>query len=248
MNAVLQCINGTRKIGHCSHPTSVVNEWCKLRKNLKTSKEPVDPTDFKKALDETKKFEKDKGSQDSVGFLVVLLDMLPCEYTMFKGRFKSRLRCSRCTHTNNTYNDFTVMNLSITGDSLDTIYKNFTKTDNDVDYSCERCKKNTKHSKKITVNKFPQRLIISFKRFTSSLKVRRDHIEFSEEMMLEGNSYKLYAIVEFQGSYSNGHYIASVYDFDQNLWKVYNDSLDSDRIFCIEEFISSAYILMYEMF
>ena len=56
----------------------------------------------------------------------------------------------------------------------------------------------------------------------------------------------LYAVVEYQGSYKGGHYIVTVYDFENDIWRVYNDSLVSDRIFQKEEFRETAYILFYE--
>ncbi len=247
MNSILQALFQTREIGHCRHQSSVVKAWCKLRKQYDSTMEGViNPTEFKKELDDTKQFEG-KGSQDSVGFLTILLDMLPCESSLFKGKLKSRIRCVTCGWHSDKCDDFTVLTLPITGTDLDTIYKNFTSVEENVTYKCEKCKQNTIHTKKITIKKFPQRLIISLKRFTSKLTIIRSHVDFPvKRLVLDGIEYTLYAIVEYQGSYKGGHYIVTVYNFDDDIWRVYNDSLVSDRIFQKEEFLETAYILFYE--
>ena len=247
MNSILQALFQTREIGHCRHQTPVVKAWCKLRKQYdSTMKGVIDPSEFKKELDDTKKFEG-KGSQDSVGFLTILLDMLPCESSLFRGKFKSRIRCSLCQWYSDKYDDFTVLTLPITGSNLSILYRNFTNVEENVTYKCIKCMRNTIHTKKLTVKRFPDRLIISLKRFTSDLDVIRTHVDFPvKRLVLDGISYKLYAVVEFQGSYGGGHYIATVYNFKDDMWRVYNDALVSDRIFQKEEFCETAYILFYE--
>ena len=247
MNVVIQCLVRTPDIGHCRHSSKVVKQWCLLRNKMLLSDFPVDVSEFKKELDETKKFEKE-GCQDSVSFLTVLLDMLICESSLFKGKYRSRLKCSICHHHNDTFTTFTSINLPITGHDLITLYNNFTKIEQDVNYKCEKCEVNTKHSKKISVHEFPDRLIISFNRFTSDMKKIKDIIYFpTEQLSLEKYTFKLYGIIEFLGDrIEGGDYIATIRA--NNEWKKYNDSVVSDREFNHHDYGESAYVLFYQKF
>lgn len=96
----------------------------------------------------------------------------------FQGQYLSQLRCLECGLTSTTYNAFQILSLPIpeklgsnTTITLDDCLKEFVNTellDNNNKWHCPRCKKFTKLTKKISITRLPQVLIIHFKRFKVS--------------------------------------------------------------------------------
>lgn len=94
----------------------------------------------------------------------------------FQGQYLSQLRCLECNSTSTTYNAFSILSLPIPqklGNPnvpvlLDECLKEFTATellDDNNKWHCSSCKKFTKLTKKITITRLPEVLIIHFKRF-----------------------------------------------------------------------------------
>lgn len=97
----------------------------------------------------------------------------------FQGQYLSQLKCLECGLTLTTYNAFLILSLPIpeklchgnTTLTLDDLMKEFVTTellDNENKWHCPRCKKFTKLTKKISITRLPQVLIIHFKRFKIS--------------------------------------------------------------------------------
>lgn len=96
----------------------------------------------------------------------------------FQGQYLSQLKCLECQATSTTYNAFTVLSLPIpsklgnTGNILlDDCLKEFTAVellDDNNRWRCPNCKRQTKSTKKISITRLPQVLIIHFKRFKLS--------------------------------------------------------------------------------
>lgn len=96
----------------------------------------------------------------------------------FQGQYLSQLRCLECRMSSTTYNAFSILSLPIPeklGSAqsllLDACLKEFTTTellDDNNKWHCPRCKKFTKLTKKISITRLPQVLIIHFKRFKIS--------------------------------------------------------------------------------
>lgn len=93
----------------------------------------------------------------------------------FEGQFLSQLKCLECGHTSTTYNSFSILSLPIpqklskTGIVLlQDCLEEFTTTellDDDNQWHCPVCRKFVKSTKKLTITRLPQILIIHFKRF-----------------------------------------------------------------------------------
>jgi ubiquitin carboxyl-terminal hydrolase 2/21 len=69
---------------------------------------------------------------------------------------------------------------------------------------CEKCKKRRKMSKKFSIEKYPQLLVIHLKRFGDSSgfsrrKITAD-IRFPEMMAMDGNKYELQSVCNHFGS------------------------------------------------
>ena len=105
---------------------------------------------------------------------------------------------------------------------------------------CEKCKKRRKMSKKFSIEKYPQLLVIHLKRFGDSTgfsrrKITAD-IRFPEVMAMDGNKYELQSVCNHFGSSKNfcsgffllifkvggGHYTA--FGKTASGWFDYNDS------------------------
>lgn len=97
----------------------------------------------------------------------------------FQGQYSSQLRCLNCGATSTTYNAFLILSLPIPtrlGSSpptllLDDCLDAFVTTellDDDNKWFCPHCKKRTKLTKKLTITRLPQVLIVHFKRFKIS--------------------------------------------------------------------------------
>lgn len=96
----------------------------------------------------------------------------------FQGQYLSQLKCLECGLTSTTYNAFLILSLPIPeklGSFKDILLhdclENFVTTellDENNKWHCPRCKRFTKLTKKITITRLPQVLIIHFKRFKIS--------------------------------------------------------------------------------
>lgn len=96
----------------------------------------------------------------------------------FQGQYSSRLRCIECGMTSTTFSAFLILSLPIpsrlgntTSLLLDDCLKAFVTTellDDDNKWFCPRCKRRTKLTKKMTITRLPQVLIVHFKRFQIS--------------------------------------------------------------------------------
>ncbi|CUM63962.1 uncharacterized protein PRCAT00001550001 [Priceomyces carsonii] len=93
----------------------------------------------------------------------------------FQGQYLSQLKCLECGHTSTTYNAFSILSLPIPEKLnstptvlLEDCLQEFVTTellDEFNKWFCPNCKKFTKLTKKITITRLPQVLIIHFKRF-----------------------------------------------------------------------------------
>ncbi|GIY42901.1 ubiquitin carboxyl-terminal hydrolase 2 [Caerostris darwini] len=118
---------------------------------------------------------------------------------------------------------------------------------------CEACKKKSRSSKKIEVNKFPRVLVIHLKRFSASSygqklnmmidcpQVLGNMSEFSAQNSI-GDSYVLYGVVDHDGSNNSGHYIAKCRNPYTKEWHEFNDSRVSKATNIVT---SKSYILFY---
>lgn len=186
---------------------------------------------------------------------------------LFEGQLKSVLTCTECGYVSNTFDPALGLSLPIkksysSSVSLLDCLELFTQEevlDGNEKTMCARCKRNQKSTKKLSIQKFPQILIINLKRFNDESYYRSklstevkcpiknlDLTTFSEERMAERVVYDLYAVSNHSGTPSGGHYTASARNPFTMQWNYYNDH----RVSAISEsdiITSEAYILFYEL-
>ncbi|KAH8583425.1 ubiquitin carboxyl-terminal hydrolase of the cysteine fold [Cryptosporidium sp. chipmunk genotype I] len=190
---------------------------------------------------------------------------------LFCGFFLSRIVCSNCHYTSNTYDPFMDVPLDIMGVSnLENALKLFTKIEylkGENRYMCPKCHQRSDASKQLLIEKLPPLLTIQLKRFSyvghGSRKPNKA-VSFSDVLDLEpfmtpkpysdpktfssksSNIYKLWAVVCHAGStLSCGHYYTHAKSIN-NKWYCFNDDcVKPTRIENVLNENYKAYLLFY---
>ncbi|MEQ2276805.1 hypothetical protein XENORESO_010588, partial [Xenotaenia resolanae] len=162
---------------------------------------------------------------------------------LFSGQLRSSLHCSVCSHYSNTFDVFCDLSLPIPKKSsrgevslqecLD-LFSQEEKLDKENSPMCERCNRRTECSKRLSIQRFPQVIVIHLNRFTTSRwSISKSTVSVSFPLKnldlgpygpVDSGSvlYDLYAICNHAGTVNMGHYTACC--LDENGWCFYNDS------------------------
>jgi ubiquitin C-terminal hydrolase len=183
---------------------------------------------------------------------------------LFMGMYMSQVVCTNCKHISITYEPFNMLTLEICNsemvmfNTLQECIDNFLKPE-EVEYSCEKCKKKSKAQKKISIFNMPEKLIIHFKRFKfingRSAKINSiidfpfENVYFHEFQDICGQEkcpYELYGVVHHSGGTGGGHYIATTRNTLNFKWYEFNDSQVSLITNPKSIIDRTAYILFYQ--
>lgn len=122
----------------------------------------------------------------------------------FQGQYLSHLKCLECGLTSTTYNAFSILSLPIPEKlsgylqkvTLDDCLKEFTTTellDENNKWHCPRCKRFTRLTKKISITRLPEVLIIHFKRFEMNsggyISKKESFVTYPVDEVLDLTSY-----------------------------------------------------------
>uniref|UniRef100_A0A671URI1 ubiquitinyl hydrolase 1 n=1 Tax=Sparus aurata TaxID=8175 RepID=A0A671URI1_SPAAU len=162
---------------------------------------------------------------------------------LFSGQLRSSLHCSVCSHYSNTFDVFCDLSLPIPKRSsggevtlrecLD-LFSQEEKLDKENSPMCERCNRHTECTKQLSIQRFPQVIVIHLNRFTMtrwSISKSTVYVSFPLTNLDLGPYgpidcgpvlYDLYAICNHAGTVNMGHYTACC--SDENGWCFYNDS------------------------
>ncbi|XP_075870159.1 ubiquitin carboxyl-terminal hydrolase 21 [Nelusetta ayraudi] len=182
---------------------------------------------------------------------------------LFSGQLRSSLHCSVCSHYSNTFDVFCDLSLPIPKrgsagevtlrDCLD-FFSQEEKLDKENSPMCERCNRHTECTKRLSIQRFPQVIVIHLNRFTTSrwsiskstvcVSFPLTHLDLGPYGPVDCGPilYDLYAICNHTGTVNMGHYTACC--LDENGWCFYNDS----RVTSISENqlqTNQAYVLFY---
>ena len=182
---------------------------------------------------------------------------------LFAGQHASMLRCTTCRNTSTTYEAFYSISVEIPrsgrGDIRECLrsYCQEEMLSGDEVWKCPHCKCEREATKRITLTRLPQILVIHFKRFSASKteSARKVHtpIDFPlyglnmeaymaqtqlESRETEGQvdpaitppfQYDAYAVMRHLGQTGNGgHYVALVRDAARSCWRKFDDEKATD--------------------
>ncbi|KAK6304042.1 hypothetical protein J4Q44_G00264960 [Coregonus suidteri] len=164
---------------------------------------------------------------------------------LFTGQLRSSLHCSVCSHYSTCFDVFCDLSLPIPkrsaagGGSLRECLDLFTqeeKLDEDNAPMCERCNRRTESTKRLTIQRFPQVIVMHLNRFAMSrYMVCKSTVCVSFPLTnLDMGPYgpvgcgpvlyDLYAVCNHSGTVNMGHYTACCLENDGLGWCCYNDS------------------------
>ncbi|ORX87736.1 cysteine proteinase [Basidiobolus meristosporus CBS 931.73] len=184
---------------------------------------------------------------------------------LFQGQFRSRLQCTHCQHTSTTYNAFMYLSLPIPKNAdtvtLHQCLDEFVREeilDGDDAWFCSKCKEHRKATKRLTIAKLPDVLLIHIKRFSFNGPFRDKlnnmvtyplrNLDLSQYLLpsasRSSSRYDLYGVSNHTGGLNGGHYTAHIKNGYRNQWQYFDDSRVSA---CDESKVKSksAYILFY---
>lgn len=183
---------------------------------------------------------------------------------IFVGQLRSTLNYHDCGHKSTTFDPFWDLSVPIpkgrsdvTLQSCINLFMKEEELDHDERPTCSKCKRKSACSKSFAVQRFPQILVIHFKRFSQgrySQKVSTrvefpDSLDVTEYSSEKGNSkiiYNLYAVSNHSGSVHSGHYTASCKHPYSGDWFLFNDNRVSST--SMHSTVSSeAYLVFYEL-
>ncbi|KAM9332190.1 ubiquitin carboxyl-terminal hydrolase 2-like [Pholidichthys leucotaenia] len=185
---------------------------------------------------------------------------------LFVGQLKSSLTCTVCGFRSTMFDPFWDLSIPIaqknSGEvTLKDCMRLFTKDDvldGEERPTCTKCKARRKCTKRFSIQKFPQILVLHLKRFSDS-NIRASKLstyvnfplkeldlrEFASDIS-ERPVYNLYAVSNHTGNTLGGHYTAYCKNPALGDWYSYNDSrvspMSSSQVRS-----SNAYILFYEL-
>uniref|UniRef100_A0A3P8YX40 ubiquitinyl hydrolase 1 n=1 Tax=Esox lucius TaxID=8010 RepID=A0A3P8YX40_ESOLU len=174
--------------------------------------------------------------------LSVSISLCLCVSDLFSGQLRSSLHCSVCSHYSTCFDVFGDLSLPIPKRSagggvslrecLD-LFSQEEKLDEDNAPMCERCNRRTESTKRLTIQRFPQVIVMHLNRFAlSRYAVCKSSVCVSFPLAgLDMGSYgpvdflyDLYAVCNHSGTVNMGHYTAFCLDDDGSGWYCYNDS------------------------
>ena len=155
-------------------------------------------------------------------------------YHIFGGVYKSMIHCATCNSSSRRYESFTVLQLEMLRGKqtlANLVASRFLPEPCDNDYICPNntCKARGTHTKRLEITKWPQVLVVHFKRWAYNTTTRLrtkiyDFVAFPTHYRASDNvMYFLRSMIIHWGRANSGHYYAFVRD-DHHGWMKYNDA------------------------
>lgn len=196
---------------------------------------------------------------------------------IFTGLFCSEICCDRCNNFSATFEPFNILELSLvkkSGEQLTTLkecLEEFSSPEK-ISYKCDKCANSVSQStdegsatKRLTIWRIPDKLIIQFKRFSTHnghSSKNNSNIDFpikdlslesivtqQNKENLKNEKFELYSTVNHFGDLGGGHYIAHCKNLANSKWYEFNDSTlvhipehEIERVIKCQ----SVYIMFYE--
>jgi len=127
---------------------------------------------------------------------------------MLGGQLCSTVECTACGHNSTCYDPFLDLSLPLPRDTrecdIERCLREFQaleELDQDEKINCEKCKRPTKSTKRLSIERPPQVLILHLKRFSNDgYKLSQPTLSVNQRLYIRSKSYQLYACVSHHGS------------------------------------------------
>jgi len=164
----------------------------------------------------------------------------------FYGLYKSEIYCNNCNHNSVTYNPFITLKLELVNNNMINCLKSHLSWENDIVYTCEKCKCENNSKKRFTIIKTPNVFVVTLKRYNNFNEKNNTVIDYPLLFEIDGIKLELYCIVNHFGpNIYCGHYTSYVkYINDNNWYHIDDDSIEMIDIDNIDK--SDVYMLFYK--
>lgn len=164
----------------------------------------------------------------------------------FYGQYKSEILCLSCNHKHLTYNPYITLKLELVNSNILECLKMHLSWENNIDFVCDKCKKENNQKKRLTLIKIPNILVITIKRYNNIFEKNNNPIEVSHSFTIDSNKLELYCIINHFGpNIYCGHYTCYIkYTKDQE-WYHMNDN-EVEKIDINKINTSNIYMLFYK--
>lgn len=164
----------------------------------------------------------------------------------FYGQYKSEIVCLNCNHNSLTYSPFITLKLEIVNNNMLQCLKSHLSWENNITFTCEKCKCKDKAKKRFTILKIPNVFVVTLKRYTNFGQKKNDIIEYPLLFEIDNIKLELYAIIVHYGSHLFcGHYTSYVKYINNNNWYHIDDNnIEEVNIDTIDK--SDVYMLFYK--
>ena len=85
----------------------------------------------------------------------------------FYGLYKSEIFCNNCSNNSISYTPFISLKLEIVNTNMISCLKSHLSWENDITYTCEKCKCENNAKKRFTIVKTPNVFVVTFKRYNN---------------------------------------------------------------------------------
>eukprot|EP00090_Calanus_glacialis_P038312 TRINITY_DN6690_c0_g1_i1.p1 TRINITY_DN6690_c0_g1~~TRINITY_DN6690_c0_g1_i1.p1 ORF type:complete len:1106 (+),score=377.60 TRINITY_DN6690_c0_g1_i1:83-3400(+) len=181
---------------------------------------------------------------------------------LFCGQTRSTVKCFSCSAESVTYREFTNLTLPMPETTsrvnLKNCFEEYLREERLDEFTCDRCKKTGKASKKTDIVKLPPLLVIHLSRFYQEgmyTRKKQNFVNFDlknlnlGQFAIDGfenkfSQFNLYAVSNHFGSLEGGHYTAYCSSSVLKRWHKYDDQ-DVSTMDPADVVTPAAYILFY---
>lgn len=170
----------------------------------------------------------------------------------FAGILRSDVTCSSCGHVSSTLDPFTQLDLPLAKSVLNALEEFIQREPLSPAFVCPGCGRVQGSSRKISLQRCPQALILTLKRFQSHPQPEKlnQYVTFHKKLDLgkystgPAHMYQLQSVLVHSGDLEAGHYVA--YCKRSHSWYLFNDAL-VQGVKLKEVLLQQAYVLVYSL-
>ena len=176
---------------------------------------------------------------------------------LFQGEHRHVITCNNCHYESASLEPFTILSLSLPASgncTLAVLLQAYYEVCC-IDYSCPRCNRGGKSSRKTTIQRLPPMLLLHLNRFEYNISARKkqNYVDFPLKQLImkehaskssNPSSYNLCAVSNHYGTLNGGHYTSYCKPPQGDVWYQCNDNTVTRLRTPVKT--SAAYLLFYD--